>query len=438
MSMSVHPTVRTARRCLLVMLAAWIVCGTVQAAPPPAFIHPGVLLDQAHLDYLKTQIEIGTEPYASAFAAAKKSRWGSLWYVVQGPPANGVIDCGSHSKPNRGCSQEDNDASAAYTQALLWSLTGEARYAHNAIAIMNRYARTLRAHTGSNAPLQAAWSAEKWPDAAELIRYSDAGWDERDFAAFSTMLRTRYLPLLTGGQEAGKNGNWAFSMIDATLGIAVVTDDHELFDATLERWQRWVPAYFYNFELDGPQPVMLPEGPTDWNGQAQFDAHTSGVTQETCRDTQHVQLALAATFNAAETAYVQGEDLYTPAAVRLTTSLEYLSRLLEGMRNQNPAVKQPVPAGFAGLCDGQYSPVLKATLERAYNAYALRLGIGLPYTRQHLQDDVRPYAPPNDGHDVFWETLTHGAPLAPDNPSVAPDSIPLAPYDTPIATPTAP
>jgi len=420
-----YPGFRRRFRRIWALTAASLVtccCASIGAAPaqadplpPPAFVHPGVLLDSAHLEYLKTQIDVGTEPYTSAFETAKKSRWGSLNYVVQGPPLNGVIACGSDSKPDRGCTAEDNDASAAYTQALLWALSGDERYAHNAITIMNHYAHGLRAHVGSNAPLQAAWSAEKWPAAAEIMRYTYADWSDADFAAFTKMLREQYLPLLTSGAEAGKNGNWALSMIDATLGIAVVSDDHTLFDQTLARWQRWVPAYYYSYELDGPHPVMLPEGPTDWNGQTQFDAHTSGVTQETCRDTGHVQMALAATFNAAETAYIQGEDLYTPSAVRLTVALEYLARMLEGTRNQSLKVHHAIPPGFPGLCDGHtYTPVLSATMERAYNAYAIRLGIALPHTRAHLEDDVRPYAPPNDRHDIIWETLTHGALLDSD------------------------
>lgn len=409
--------------CLYACLAGLACLGPAAqaAAVPPPFVHPGVLLDAAHLEYLKTQIDVGTEPYTSAFEAAKKSRWGSPNYEIEGPPSNGAIVCGPGAKPERGCLQEDNDASAAYLQALLWALSGDERYARKAIAIMNRYARVLRSHGGSNAALQAAWGAEKWTAAAEIMRYTYADWSDEDFAAFTRMLREKYLPLLTSGAEAGKNGSWALSMIDGTLGIAVVSDDHPLFDQTIARWRRWVPAYFYNFELDGPHPVMLPEGPTDWNGQTQFDAHTSGVTQETCSDTRQVQTALAATINAAETAYIQGEDLYTPAAIRLTGSLEYLARILQGVHgakssaNPKPSTRIPIPPGFPGLCDGHgYIPVLTGTMERAYNAYAIRLGITLPHTRAHLLEDVRPYAQPNDGRNILWETLTHGALLDTD------------------------
>jgi len=441
---------RLARRPMLAALAVLAAClcqATALAQIPPPFVHPGVLVDLPHLKYIRTQIEIGTEPFASAFAAAQKSRWGALSYAVQGPPANGMIVCDEDPKADLGCTQEDSDASAAYTQALLWTLTDDIRYAQKAIQIMNHYARTLRAHGGENAPLQAAWAAEKWPAAAEIIRYSDAGWDDQDFAAFTSMLRRQYLPLITGDHGAGKNGDWTLSMIDGALGIAVVTDDHDLFDATLARWNRWVPAYFYNFALDGTQPVMLPEGPADWNGQTHFGAQTSGVTQETCRDLQHAQLGLAATFNAAETAYMQGVDLYTPMTLRLTTSLEYMSRLLAGVRQTSlkpvpsqskvaktaePNPQSAIPAGFPGLCDTRfYRPVLQATMERAYNAYGIRQHVALPDTRQHLQNDVRPYALPNDNdrHNVIWETLTHGTLSPAENSGIVP------PADALTATP---
>jgi len=82
--------------------------------------------------------------------------------------------------------------------------------------------------------------------------------------------------------------------------------------------------------------------------------------------------------------------------------------MLQGVRNTSQTDSVAVPAGFPGLCDGSYIPVLKGTMERAYNAYHNRLGVSLPQTLQHLVNDVRPKADPDDMHDVILETLTHG------------------------------
>lgn len=382
---------------------------TAPAAAAAAFKHPGVLVDLARLNYIKSQVNAGAEPFSSAYEAAKNTAQGSLSYRVQGPPASHVIECGSGSVPDHGCSTEDSDAAAAYTQALLWFISGNASYAKNAIAIMNTYARNLSGgHTGSNAPLQSAWSAEKWPAAAEIIRYTYSGWAAADVTAFQKMLTSQYLPYINNSQGAGKNGNWELSMIDGMLGIAVFTEDKALFTSATALWKKWVPAYFYNYAQDGGAPVKFSGSPSNWNGQAVFNAATSGVSQETCRDTQHVQLGMAATFNGAETAYIQGSDLFTPMQARLTTTLEYHARMLQGVRNTSQTDSVPIPAGFPGLCDGSYIPVLKGTMERAYNAYHNRLGVALPQTLKHLVNDVRPKASPDDLHDVILETLTHG------------------------------
>jgi Alginate lyase len=379
------------------------------SATPSNFKHPGVLVDIARLNYVKGQINAGVEPFTSAYEAAKTSSLGSLSYRVQGPPSNHLIECGSGSVPDHGCSIEDSDASAAYTQALLWFISGNATYAKNAITIMNTYARNLTGgHTDSNAPLQSAWTAEKWPAAAEIIRYTYTGWAASDIAAFQKMLTTQYLPYINNNQGAGKNGNWELSMIDGMLGIAIFNDDKTLYASTLTLWKKWVPAYFYNHAADGNEPVKFSGSPSNWNGQTVFNAATSGVSQETCRDTQHAQLGLAATINAAETAYIQGTDLYTPMQARLSTALEYHARMLQGVRNTSQTDTVAVPSGFPGLCDGSYIPVLKGTMERAYNAYHNRLGVALPQTLKHLVNDVRPKAVPDDMHDVILETLTHG------------------------------
>ena len=41
-----------------------------------------------------------------------------------------------------------------------------------------------------------------------------------------------------------------------------------------------------------------------------FNASVSGICQETCRDLGHTQLGIAGMINGAETAFIQGVDLY--------------------------------------------------------------------------------------------------------------------------------
>jgi hypothetical protein len=121
------------------------------------------------LDYVR--IHLGDEPFATAYQKALKSSIGSKSYTPKGPPASGTIECGSYSKPNHGCSDEDYDGAAAVLQLVLFALTKDTVYAKNAVAILDAYGHGLRNYNNSNAPLQAAWGASKWGRAAELAKH---------------------------------------------------------------------------------------------------------------------------------------------------------------------------------------------------------------------------------------------------------------------------
>ena len=367
----------------------------VITAQAQSFQHPGVLVSQTQLDLLKSQVATKTNPYYQEFQWAKASPYGATNYHLQGPPHDNIIDCGSHSNPNHGCKEEDSDASAAYLQSLLWTITGDHRYAQNAINILNAYGHNLKGYTNSNAPLQAAWGASKWTRAAEIIRYTNAGWKPEDIQAFSRMLTTISLPLIQNG--SGANGNWELSMIEGTIGIAVFTDNRALFDHAVTMWRERVPAYFYYQPFDGDHPHPFPRASdkTTWNGQTVFNTSLNGVSQETCRDLGHTEYGIAATINIAATAFIQGIDLFASEKVRLAAALEFNSALELG---------NPLPAN---LCDVavQLSKV-HATYVLGYYALHNHLGVPLPHTLDFITKDVLTNPLPVDsGHVQIFEPL---------------------------------
>jgi Alginate lyase len=376
-------------------------------ASSQTFQHPGVLLDRSQLDFLKAQVAAKANPYYQEFQWARSSPYGALDYHLQGPPSDNIIDCGSHSNPNHGCREEDSDASTAYLQSVLWTVTGDHRYAQNAINILNAYGHNLKGYTNSNAPLQAAWGASKWTRAAEIIRYTNAGWKPEDIQAFSHMLTTVSLPLIQNG--SGANGNWELSMIEGAIGIAVFTDNRALFDHAVAMWRERVPAYFYYQPIDGDHPHPLPrtDAKTTWNGQTVFNASLNGVSQETCRDLGHTEYAIAATMNIAATAYIQGVDLFNSEKDRLAAALEFNSALELG---------NPIPAG---LCDGTvHLSKVHATYVLGYNALHKRLAVPLPHTLDFITQDVLTNPLPVDsGHMQIFEPFTH---LAGPPPSKSP------------------
>lgn len=81
-----------------------------------------------------------------------------------------TVECGPTSMLNNGCSEEREDALAAYAMSLAWYISGSAQYAQKAISYMNVWARTIKIHINSNAPFQTAWARASWVRAAEIIR----------------------------------------------------------------------------------------------------------------------------------------------------------------------------------------------------------------------------------------------------------------------------
>ncbi|MGD0445256.1 MAG: alginate lyase family protein [Edaphobacter sp.] len=394
---------------------ALFACALLALAARPlaaqAFEHPGVLLSRAQLDFVKAEVKANVEPFKTQFQRAKDSEYGDLHYKPKGPPATSIIECGSSSHPNFGCKDEDADSAAAYVQALLWYITGNPAYAKNAIQILNAY-QNLKAYTNSNAPLQSAWSGGKWTRAAEIIRYSNAGWAPADIQRFSDMLTKVVVPIIYDGSSY--NGNWELTQIEAMMGIAVFTDNHDLFDHAVVFWKQRVPAYFYYQPIDGNQPAapprgVPPRGKSLWAGQTVFNATLNGMPQEACRDFHHSAYGLSATMAAAETAHIQGLKLYESEQPRLTAAMEFMSYY---------QLKNPVPQY---LCGGSLKLATGSTFVIGYNEYHNRLGQPLPYTRQWIETGVLTNPLPTDigAHTAVFETLTHIADAGARKPAAA-------------------
>jgi len=359
----------------------------------PDFIHPGVFVNKAQLDFIKEQVSKQVQPVYDAYQKAFKSSLANLNYRILGPPPGGVIECGYYSHPDIGCSWADSDGAAAMTQALLWYITGNKQYADNTIKIMNAYGHNLKNYTNDNAPLQAAWDSEKWPIAAEIIRYTDAGWATEDIQAFQNMFKTVTLLKIYNG--SGANGNWEISMIDAMMGIAVFNDDQELFDHAVTFWKERLPSYFY-VHTDGTKPIPAPRGKADWYGQKVFNSSVDGICQETCRDFGHTQYGIAGSTRSAETAHIQGVKLFETDQERIVDAMEFHARYLLG---------NPIPTD---VCDGKVTLDILPTFEVGYNAYHNRLGVAMPNTLNWLNKGVRTLANPVERHMMIYETMTHG------------------------------
>ncbi|MFF2200067.1 alginate lyase family protein [Streptomyces sp. NPDC058145] len=388
------------RRTPLLAVVASLLTGALAApaahSAAASFAHPGVTVSQSQLDFARAKVQAGAQPWKGAFDRMTASKYADL---NRTPKPRSTVECGSYSNPDNGCTDEREDAIAAYTDALAWYITRDARYAQKAIQIMDAWSATITSHTNSNAPLQTGWAGSSWPKAAEIIKYTyTGGWTDQN--RFSTMLRDVYLPVVIKGSNS--NGNWELSMMEAAVGISVFLEDRASYDTAMARFRTRAAAYVY-LAADGDLPKTVPSQNLNtrdkivsyWQGQSTF---VTGLTQETCRDLTHTGYGISAISHIAETSRIQGQDLYgTDVGERLRQALGFQSKYQLGAT---------VPDW---LCGGSLKLGLGPVTEVGYNALHNRRGIAMTNT-QTLTLANRPAG--GDNLFVAWETLTHG-----DNPN---------------------
>ncbi|MFD8738214.1 alginate lyase family protein [Streptomyces sp. NPDC059618] len=388
-------TVAAATAALVGTLLSWPGAHPAEAAPA-AFVHPGVTVSRGQLDFARTEVLAGAQPWKSAYDQMMASTYASL---TRTPKPRATVECGSYSNPDNGCTDERQDAIAAYTDALAWYVTRDDRYAKKAIELMDAWSAVIKEHTNSNAPLQTGWAGSSWPKAAEIIKYTYTGaW--ANSGRFATMLRDVYLPEVINGSNS--NGNWELSMMEAAVGISVFLEDKTSYDKAMAKFRTRAAAYVY-LSTDGAVPKTVPSQNLDttakivsyWQGQSTF---VTGLTQETCRDLTHTGYGISAISHIAETSRIQGQDLYgTDVGERLRQALGFQSKYQLGTA---------VPSW---LCGGSLNLGLGPVTEVGYNALHNRLGIAMTNT-QTLTQQNRPAG--SNNLFVAWETLTHG-----DNPA---------------------
>ena len=231
---------------------------------PATFRHPGVLVTKGQLDFIKGKLADGAEPWTAAFNLAKSDPLAAPTYV---PMPRASVNCGSNNVPDEGCTEEKRDADAAYTNALLWTLTGDEAYAKKAIEIMNAWSAVLKTHTLSNALV--AVRLGRIGLRARAARSSGTrtpAWPQARNRPFrDACSQTAYLPFtLEGTHEIVgaryglvANGNWEAVMIEASIGIGVFTEDRPRSTKAVPMWKARVPSYIY-MKKDGDVPVNPP------------------------------------------------------------------------------------------------------------------------------------------------------------------------------------
>lgn len=409
---------------LKIVIAAFL-CALTYIGSGQSFIHPGILNNKTELDLIKSKITDGQEPWKSSFEKLKASGYSSLTYSYK---AFARVECGSYNNPNIGCNNIVDDGMAVYSLALMGYFTDDKRYADKAIEIINAWSTVYIENTNSNARLVVSWATPWYVNGAEILRYTNSGFSENEFRKFTEML-DKFLPYTL--DETMPGNNWIQSAIEAHMAIAVFKDDRILFNQAVERWKFRVKTYIYQ-DTDGAFPITYGDRTesqiqSTWRSTASGTAYINGLAMETCRDLGHLNLGFNSMIYAAETAWKQGVDLFSPEKKRLSDFMELHGSWMTG----TVAVPLTICGGkviaAASDANGIKPPSGggKTPWEIAYSHLHNRLGIDLPYTKQMILST----RPKNAAHWVSkWETLTHGSQLlASDGTTYAPREIRIDP-----------
>jgi chitodextrinase len=410
---------------------------------------------------VKGKIAAGTQPWKAAYDAAAADTYGSLSYVDHPPSdTSGNVDCGSFSSPDIHCHDQRNDATAAYTDALLWYFSGNQAYANLAIKILNDWSGSLVSMTDVNNVVQAGWVGGLYAQAGEILANSSSGWSSSSITAFKNMLTNILVPLNKYGQ-AGQNGNHETQNANAMIQMGVFLDNQTVYNTGISLWNGRITNYIY-MTSDGSEPntpsncnssnwwctnegsaasIATPVGccsksggynsagsgwcspatstfptacdPWGYWGQAATSAnHTNlvnGTVQEICRDFEHSTEGINSLVEGAETARIQGNPgLFTNNAARMSSAMELLAQYLNQAGHNNTAA---TITGPSWLCGGTLTMLGGSTTspipgwEIGYNEFVNREGLAMPNTLALLNAN-RPMA--YDGtRQSAWETLTH-------------------------------
>jgi hypothetical protein len=312
-----------------------------------AFIHPGMLQNCQDLAFMKQKVAAGEEPWKTAWSNLCSQKYSSLNFQPQ--PVAHVVR-GSYGRPSIGDRELSASANAAYSQALQWVVTGDKAHAQKAIEILNAWSYTLWDFQDNDAKLLAAWTGHTFCNAAEILRSTGAGWQEKDVTQFKRMLLTVYHPLLKNYFPEA-NGNWDAAIMDTMLCIGIFCDDRTIFDSATDHFLRGAGN-------SGITKYIYP----------------SGQCEESTRDQTHTQLGLGELAQVCQIAWNQGVDLYGTADNRLALGFEYTAKYMLG---------EDVPA--SGVLSTQGRGKFSDIYEGIYQHYHFVKRLEMPFTEKAME-----------------------------------------------------
>lgn len=330
------------------------------------FVHPGVIVSKAMLDYIGAQANDNTTSRYADYSATVLDycnnhpvpiTWISVVHVASGTTT-------SDEQRFKG------DGLLAYALALRWAKTGTATYATQVKQILDGWSSHFSSITNdsgtpfSQTYLEASWAAPNFVAAAEIIKYYvpsngvGGGWTATEDSDFSNFLNTLKNTYINHVADMGYHNNWDISEGYAKMAIGVFLNS---------------PAVYQSGEdiLTATEPSVIAADGTDIELCVRSDCH-------------HFQYSLTGLSYGATISAIQGDNvIYGANGGRLSLGYDYMRK---AYNNQ-----ECIP------CSGQY---VYPGVEVAYRHYQTS-------NLASLRSIGAPYETPSDITFLGFTTYTH-------------------------------
>jgi len=383
----------------LVFMLACVVSETANAQ----FVHPGGLHTQVDLDRMKTQVAAGAHPWIDDWSL-----------LIVDPLAQSTYTAAPRANLGANRQRADQDAHAAYLNAIRWYISGDTTHADAAVRILNAWSAAVSQVPTAAPPdvygLQAI-PIQDFALAAEVLRLYP-GWSPTDITAFKNMQSNYFYPAVNEFLT-NHNGycisyywaNWDAANIGALIAMGVFNDNVAWFNQGVDYYQSGAgngaimnAVYFL------------------WSGNL-------GQWNEAGRDQEHDQLGVGLLGYAAQTAWNQGVDLFGFAGNRLLAGAEYTARYnaardvpYKTYNNCGDNVRQ-----FWISTNGRGRLDDRPVWELIYNHYGVLQGLNTPNSKA-LAELMRPEHGSIDHFGYGTLTFTLNAAASPNPPGPAPEA----------------
>lgn len=328
------------------------------------FIHPGCMAAQSDFDRAKRHINSGDEPWSTAFAALKNSRFFkqnflriNLYkgYLLRGSANKEqyLEELDEYYKGAGNYDQEYQDCSSAYSKAVYWKLTGDTQAADFAVKVLNTWAQNCKGVTGDNNKFLAIMEAGyDFASVAELMRDYE-GWKAEDQATFKEWLvknfaerSIEYLDYHGNWPDGSTHywSNWDLGNMLSLMAIGVYCDRPDFYNKVINyitygsgngNWRRFI-GYIH--------PAIAGEDDIDL-----------GQTQEAGRDQGHNLLSIRLGAAICRIAWNQGDDLYGYDNNRFLKGAEFVAKYNYGpMIEKQQGIKLTYPFQAMIVAPGIY------------------------------------------------------------------------------------